>query len=181
MEGTSRCYWCQKERPKSDFIQRVDERHYGMCRHCLSDILTLRANGKRRLWHTQTHRTCYLCRRVLVASEFTRRSNGSYFSACKECNTHVFAQRRRARLVQAEGEYTVREWLYLLAQHPHCPGCSRLWADIPLPRGRKTAVTVDYIFPISKGRRNSIENLQPLCFSCNSRKGDRLAEAPDEK
>jgi hypothetical protein len=38
MEGTSRCYWCQKERPKSDFIQRVDERHYGMCRHCLSDI-----------------------------------------------------------------------------------------------------------------------------------------------
>ena len=133
MEGTSRCYWCQKERPKSDFIQRVDERHYGMCRHCLSDILTLRANGKRRLWHTQTHRTCYLCRRVLVASEFTRRSNGSYFSACKECNTHVFAQRRRARLVQAEGEYTVREWLYLLAQHPNCPGCNRLWADILLP------------------------------------------------
>jgi hypothetical protein len=90
----------------------------------LSDILTLRANGKRRLSHTQTHRTCYLCRRVLVASEFTRRSNGSYFSACKECNTHVFAQRCRARLVQAEGEYTVREWLYLLAQHPIVPAAA---------------------------------------------------------
>ncbi len=174
MEGTSTCYRCQKERPKSDFIQRVDERHYGMCRHCLSQILTLRASGKRRLPHTDTHRTCYLCRRVLPVVGFTRRSNGTYFSACKECNTHVFAQRRRARLMQAEGEYSVREWQDLLARHPRCPECMRLWADIPPPKGRKTAVTVDHIVPISKKGRNSIENLRPLCFSCNSRKGDKL-------
>ncbi|WP_407666819.1 HNH endonuclease [Microvirga roseola] len=176
MGNTSTCYRCLKERSKADFIQRVDDRHYGMCRHCLSEILTLRASGKRRLPHTDTHRICYLCRRVLAASEFTRRSNGTYFSACKECNRHVFAQRRRARLLQAEGEYTLREWLDLLAQHPHCPGCRRLWADIPLSKGRKTAVTVDHIIPVSKGGRNSIENLQPLCFSCNSRKSNKITD-----
>jgi len=76
--------------------------------------------------------------------------------------------------MQAEGEYSVREWQELLARHPRCPECMRLWADIPLSKGRKTAITVDHIVPISKGGRNSIENVRPLCFSCNSRKGDKL-------
>src|SRR3954454_3475495 len=39
----------------------------------------------------------------------------------KECNRHVFAQRRRARLLQAEGEYTAHEWLELLARVPSLP------------------------------------------------------------
>jgi hypothetical protein len=39
---------CQKERPKSDFIQRVDERHYGMCRHCLSQIRQHRSSPIRK-------------------------------------------------------------------------------------------------------------------------------------
>jgi 5-methylcytosine-specific restriction endonuclease McrA len=170
------CYRCRQSRPLEDFIQRVDDRHFGMCRHCLSEVLSVRSHGRKRLVHTEEHRTCYLCRRVLPKSEFTRRSNGSYFSACKQCNRHVFAQRRRARLLQAEGEYTVQEWLELLAQSPACPQCGRQWADIALPKGRKTPITVDHVQPISKGGRNSIENLQPLCYSCNSRKGAKLTD-----
>src|SRR5688572_8186704 len=88
------CYRCGHDRAKDAFIQRVDDRHYGMCSECLSEILTKRSKGKQRLSHTDTHRTCYLCRKVLPRSEFTQRSNGTFFSACKDCNKHVFAQRR---------------------------------------------------------------------------------------
>ena len=146
-----------------------------MCRACVSEILLKRRPGKRdKLTHTDTHRTCYLCRRVLPQEQFTRRSAGTYFSACKDCNRHVFGHRRRARLKGAEGSYTHAEWEELLRQYDRCPRCLRPWGEIPPPAGRETVITVDHHIPISKGGSNSIENIRPLCYSCNSAKGDKL-------
>jgi hypothetical protein len=170
------CYRCGQEKPINEFIQRIDDRYYRMCRACVSEILTQRPTEQRqRLHHTDTHRTCYLCRRVLPVNQFTRRSNGTYFSACKECNRHVFAQRRRARLLSAEGEFSTKEWLQLLTKYDRCPICRRRWEDIPPPPNRSSVITADHIIPISKGGSNTIDNIQPLCYSCNSSKGDKIS------
>jgi 5-methylcytosine-specific restriction endonuclease McrA len=143
-----------------------------MCQACITEILGTRGTGKQaKLTHMATHRTCELCRRFVPNDRFTRRSNGTCFSACKACNRHVFAQRRRARLAGAEGSYTREEWEALPARFDRCPGCGRRWEEIPpLARGG-SVVTVDHIVPISKGGSNRIEKARPLSFSCNSRKG----------
>ena len=167
------CYLCKVNQPLSNFIKKVNNTHYNMCRVCLTEILS-RKKKREKLRHTHRNRTCYLCRRFLPVSEFTQRATGTYFSACKECNKNVFAQRRRARLKNASGEYTTKEWLGLIKLFERCPMCLGVWAAIVPPSNRTSVITVDHIIPISKGGSNSIENIQPLCYSCNSKKGDKL-------
>ena len=134
---------------------------------------------RRRLLHTETHRTCYKCDEIKPNAAFTRRLNGSYFSACKACNVAIFAQARRARQMEAEGSFSPQEWAALLAQHRCCPECLRPWDEIPLLKGRGSAITIDHKIPLAKGGTNWITNLRPLCYSCNSRKGDRLDDDND--
>lgn len=59
------------------------------------------------------------------------------------------------------GEFTFAEWELLLKQYGNiCPRCKKECQNF----------TVDHIIPISKGGSNFIENIQPLCRSCNSSK-----------
>jgi 5-methylcytosine-specific restriction endonuclease McrA len=71
--------------------------------------------------------------------------------------------RRRAVQVQAEGSYTLDEWLTLVESCGHkCLAC-----------GNKRKLTADHIVPLSRGGTNFIDNIQPLCGSCNSSKRTR--------
>jgi 5-methylcytosine-specific restriction endonuclease McrA len=170
-----KCYRCRQERRRAEFIKKKNGTLYGMCSPCLSEILAGAGSDrpKTRLPHTDIDRVCYLCRRRLPNREFTRRSNGTYFSACKDCNKNVFAHRRRARLLAVGGTFSTSEWLDLLRRYSACPRCGRRWEEIPLPTGRRSPISRDHIKPISKGGPNTIDNIQPLCYSCNSTKGNR--------
>ena len=73
----------------------------------------------------------------------------------------------RIRKIKAEGSHTFNEWENLKAQYNWTsPCCRKSEPDIKL--------TEDHIIPLSKGGSDNIENIQPLCRSCNSKKYNKI-------
>lgn len=72
-------------------------------------------------------------------------------------------KRARVRKRKAEGSHTLGEWELLKKQYGFtCPCCGK--------KEPKIELTEDHIIPLSKGGSDYIENIQPLCLSCNSKK-----------
>lgn len=70
--------------------------------------------------------------------------------------------KRRILIEQSGAHYTAEEFLELCETFDNvCLCCGA--DDKPL--------TVDHVVPVSRGGSNNIENIQPLCRSCNSSKG----------
>jgi len=62
------------------------------------------------------------------------------------------------------GWHSEGEWQLLKRQYADtCPSCKR----------GGLVLSKDHIVPLSRGGSDNIENIQPLCQSCNSRKGNR--------
>jgi len=79
--------------------------------------------------------------------------------------------RRYARKKGAEGNHTLEEWQELKEKFNYkCVHC-----------GLKKILTKDHIIPLSLGGTDYIENIQPLCRSCNSKKWKKLTyENPEQ-
>lgn len=75
-------------------------------------------------------------------------------------------QRKRINKKNAEGSFTLDEWEKLKKKYDYtCPGCKEKEPFIIL--------TTDHIFPLSKGGNDYIQNIQPLCIKCNSKKSTK--------
>lgn len=77
-----------------------------------------------------------------------------------------YARDRRALKASAQGSFTLEEFKALCEEHNNkCLCC-----------GTMKKLTVDHIVPLSKGGSHSIDNIQPLCGSCNSKKSDKTID-----
>jgi 5-methylcytosine-specific restriction endonuclease McrA len=70
----------------------------------------------------------------------------------------------RMSQARARGTHTKAEWQSKLDAINKCVRCGR--ADLRLCK--------DHIIPVAHGGCDCIENLQPLCYPCNSSKGARI-------
>lgn len=74
--------------------------------------------------------------------------------------------RRRARLLGAEGEHTAEEFLALCEKYGNVCLCCK----------EEKPLTIDHVVPLILGGTNDIENIQPLCRSCNSKKHIKIVD-----
>lgn len=77
--------------------------------------------------------------------------------------------RRRTRIQAAGGDYTTEQWEALKEKYGRI--CLRCGVHESIKR-----LTVDHVVPVSLGGSNSIDNLQPLCQSCNSTKHTEIVD-----
>jgi 5-methylcytosine-specific restriction endonuclease McrA len=77
-----------------------------------------------------------------------------------------YTQNRRAKLKGNGGTYTAKEFSELCKLFDYKCACC----------GEKKPLTVDHIIPIKHGGANIIENIQPLCQSCNSKKHTKIID-----
>jgi 5-methylcytosine-specific restriction endonuclease McrA len=74
--------------------------------------------------------------------------------------------RRRALKLASEASHTDEEWEELKAFYEYkCLRCGRQEPDIKLTR--------DHVIPLTRGGTDSIDNVQPLCARCNSKKNHK--------
>lgn len=72
--------------------------------------------------------------------------------------------RRYARERNAEGSHTFEQWEKLKEENNYrCKNC-----------GEFKPLTKDHITPLSEGGTDYIENIQPLCRNCNSKKWKKI-------
>ncbi len=93
----------------------------------------------------------------------------TYYSAYQKENARRYADHSNIRFHQQRGNggsHTQEEWRQLCEQFDNRCACC----------GRKTRLTKDHIIPVTQGGTSDIDNLQPLCQSCNSCKGRKIID-----
>lgn len=90
------------------------------------------------------------------------------YKKVKSAYINSINQARRARQRAMDGTYTADQWHQLCAW----------FENVCLACGMPEKLTVDHVVPLDPGS-NTVDNLQPLCLSCNSSKGRKTIDYRD--
>lgn len=173
------CTTCGEVKPLEDFNfkDKSTGRRRSVCRKCQSvETVEYKTAHRKQIRANSTkyyaeHKEELLERQKKWRAEHPEQARKAHSKWQKQNLDKVNAatHRRRSNLNNAEGNYTAQEWRDLKAKYDHrCLMCGRQEPDVKL--------TVDHIVPPAKGGTNSIDNIQPLCKSCNSKKHQGIVD-----
>lgn len=78
-----------------------------------------------------------------------------------------YRRKRRASEKGSNGTITAEEWNSLVEKYGNrCLCCGK----------RNAKLTLDHVIPLKLGGSHTIDNIQPLCLSCNSSKGAKYVD-----
>lgn len=162
------CSRCQESKEFNEFYdsKTTKDGKFAWCKTCKS--------AHRKLKYQNNKEQEYEKHRQWVENNQEKRSaqNVKATQAWAERNrTKVRQTKRKYKLKRSEwelqGSFTQKEWDQLLETYDHkCLSCKK--DDVLL--------TQDHVVPLSKGGPNTIDNIQPLCGPCNSRKGTKTID-----
>jgi len=83
----------------------------------------------------------------------------------------ILTRQRRVRIREVGGTITTSEWESVLEKYgPSCLCCEEI-----------KPLTMDHVIPISEGGTHTVDNVQPLCLSCNSSKGTKTIDYREKR
>lgn len=138
------------------------------------------------------HKICGHCKQELPRIDFPKesRSPDKHKTICRECinyrcrtkyystakaSAYRSRHKDKIRMWKANRYYRLRaggvgvklnQWKAILEFYNHVCLCC----------GRTGRITIDHIMPISLGGKHDVTNVQPLCWSCNSRKNAKFID-----
>ena len=78
----------------------------------------------------------------------------------------VYRTRRRTSVSKAGGSFSTYQWIILCKLYGNKCLCCR----------KKKPLEADHVIPVSKSGSSNISNIQPLCRSCNAKKGTKATD-----
>lgn len=122
--------------------------------YCSEKGLAFRNSVTQKEWRRQYSQAKKMERNEWFKQKY---NNDPEFHSKVRAKNNTRIERERA----SGGDLKAKDWLFLV----------KLSGGKCLSCGKEEKLTMDHIIPIKPGGKTTIENIQPLCNSCNARKG----------
>lgn len=178
-DGPTRCPSCQRRNTNAEIARRsADPEKYRKKSKIFRDANRDRLNNERKSKYVSRAKTrpCLGCGIELQRKGPHRcapcsakhqagynSAKGKAWLAANQTENRAKSHRARIKSLGAEGTFSGEEWETLKAQYDNrCVSCRKQEPEINLE--------ADHVLPLAVGGSGSIENIQPLCRSCNAKK-----------
>lgn len=189
------CRSCKQILPVLDFYTRSDSKDglHAQCKRCMStqmksnyaknqEVIRQRVQARyqslmktnpdiirksKREWYQKNKTRLQEKKRAYIAANRQKHNLSSRQWAAR--NPHLVSmkwRKNRASKYQCAEHFTLSEWRTLCRTYENkCLGC-----------GQFKQLEADHVVPLSVGGSNRIDNIQPLCRSCNAKKGKKIVD-----